>query len=187
MIGTIVTADEVKARWAYSEMVSTRWAKHFVGKHQVLVQKAQSSVPFDALTQSERDELVQALLVSRHPTFVANIDQSAPKYQFQQWTKGQLCQTWALPAFNAPAKAEAQPYYDFFIRWPDTGPSGEPEDSDPRVVFARSAILFDPNHEPVIFVGQPSRYVLIEGTLRSVIFMHSPGNAFRLNAWVPQP
>jgi hypothetical protein len=97
-------------------MVSTRWAKHFVCKHQVLVQKARSRVPFDALTQSERDELVQALLVSRHPNFVANIDQSAPKYQFQQWTKGQLCQTWALPAFNPPAKAEAQPYYDFFIR-----------------------------------------------------------------------
>ena len=33
----------------------------------------------------------------------------------------------------------------------------------------------------------PGGYILIEGTLRSVIFMHSPGNGFRLNAMVPQP
>jgi hypothetical protein len=36
-------------------------------------------------------------------------------------------------------------------------------------------------------VGAPGQYVLIEGTLRSVVFMHSPGNGLRLNALVPHP
>ena len=172
MIGSIVTADEVKVRWAYSEMVSTRWGQHFAGKHQGLVQKAQSGVAFSTLTQLEKQELLQALSLSRPPAFVGSIDQSASRYQWQQWTKGQLCQVYALAAFNPPLKNQHIAFYDFFIRFPDTGTNGQPEDSDPRVVFARKPILFDSNHEPVIFIGRPGQYVLIEGTLRSIIFMH---------------
>jgi hypothetical protein len=184
LIGSIISADEVKARWAYGEMTSTRWGPHFVGKHQALVQKAIAKVPFSTLSPQEHQELIQALPLARNPAFISSIDQSS-RYQWQHWTKGQLCQTYALAAFNPPLKNQAIPYYDFFVRFPDTGPNGLPEDSDPRVVFAKNSIQFDPDHEPAIFVGAPGHYVLIEGALRSVIFMHSPGNGFRLNALVP--
>jgi hypothetical protein len=186
-MGPMISAHELKARWAYSEMASSRWGRHFVQQHPALMRKANSGVPFANLGAREHDELVQALPLARHPAFIASIDQCAAQYEFQRWSKGQLCHAWALPAFNPPAKIQPIPYYDFFIRRPDTGPGGQPEDTDPRVTYARAAIAFNPHHEAVIVVGQPGHYVLLEGTLRSVIFMNSAGNSQRLNVWVPVP
>lgn len=186
MLGSIVTGHEIKARWTYGEITSSRWSQHFAGVQSSVIQKALAATPFSSLTSMEQDELVRLLPHARPVPFFSSVDQHQ-HYQWQHWTKGQLCQTWALAAFNPPAKKQHIPYYDFFLREPDTGPSGQPEDSDPRQVFRRKPILFDPNHEPVIFIGQQGGHILLEGTFRSVVFMNSPGNTYRLNAWVPVP
>ena len=186
-IGAQITAHEAKARWAYSELLSGRFGKNYVGigpNH--IYDAAAAKNPFSTLPQSDHDELVKMLERGRDPALTAMVDSSA-MYRSEAWTKGQLVHTWALPMFNTPAKQRPIPYYDFYSGRPNTGPAGIAEDSDPRVA-ARNipyGTPFDQNHEPVIVVGKPGEYVLLQGYLRSIIFMRSSDPSHRLLAWVP--
>jgi hypothetical protein len=186
-IGAQITAHEAKARWAYSELLSGRFGKGYVGagpKH--IHDAAAAKNPFTTLHPSDHDELVRMLDRGRDPMLTAMVD-SSPMYRSEAWTKGQLAHAWALPAFNPPAKRSTIPYYDFYTGRPNTGPAGTAEESDPRVA-ARNipyGTPFNQHHEPVIVIGDPGKYVLLEGYLRSIIFMRSSDPSHRLLVWVP--
>jgi hypothetical protein len=186
-VGAQITAHEAKARWAYSELLSSRFGKNYVGvgaKH--IYDAAAAKNPFSTLLPADHDELAKMLDRGRDPALTAMVD-SSPLYRSEAWTKGQLAHTWALPAFNPPAKRSAIPYYDFYTGRPNTGPAGTAEDSDPRVA-ARAipyGTPFNQSHEPVIVIGEPGKYVLLEGYLRSIIFMRSSDPSHRLLVWVP--
>ena len=187
MIGVHVTAHQVKARWAYHELISARFGKNYLGagpKH--IHDMAAAKNPFSVLTPADHDELVKMLERGRHPEFTSYVDGS-PMYRCEAWTKGQLAHTWALPVFDAPAKKKLVPYYDFYIGTPNTGAGGTAEDSDPRVA-ARTipqGTPFNQAHEPVVIVGKPDQYVLVEGYFRSILFMRFGDLSQRLLAWVP--
>ncbi len=186
-IGAQITAHEAKARWAYSELLSDRFGKNYVGVGPAHIHdRANAKNPFSTLMQADHDELVKMLGRGRDPTLTPNVDLS-PTYRCEAWTKGQLAHAWALPAFNTPSKQRPMPYYDFYTGRPNTGPGGLAEDSDPRVA-ARAVPYgtpFNQQHEPVIVIGQPGEYVLLEGYLRSIIFMRSSDASHRLLVWVP--
>ena len=139
------------------------------------------------MNAAEKDELVRMLDGGRGQPFASNADQH-PQYICSSWTKGQLAQTWALPAYNPPDKRNPIPYYDFYIGPRNTGPGGSAEDSDARIAADKITPPADlSGHEPVIVIGRPGAYILLEGYLRSVLFMRDAGPAQRLLVWVPKP
>ena len=186
MIGVHATAHEVKARWAYHELISDRFGKQYIGagpKH--IHDMAAAKDPFSVLMPADHDELIK-MLERRDVALASRVD-SSPTYRCEAWTKGQLAHAWALPVFDAPAKKNLVPYFDFYIGTPNTGPGGTVEDNDPRVV-ARSiphGTPFDQAHEPVVIVGKQANYVLLKGYLRSILFMRAGHLSQRLLAWVP--
>jgi hypothetical protein len=186
-VGTQITAHEAKARWAYGELTSGRFGKNYLGKGpQHIHDFAAAKNPFTTLMPADHDALAAMLDRGRDPTVAMSVDTS-PLYRCEAWTKGQLVHAWALPAFNTPAKIRPMPYYDFYTGIPNTGPGGLPEDSDARIA-ARAipyGTPFNQNHEPVIVIGEPGRHVLLEGYLRSIIFMRSSDPSHRLLVWVP--
>jgi len=127
------------------------------------------------------------LYVARNQAFAPNVDNYGSTYECQAWTRGQLAQVWALPAYNPPAKKTPVPYYDFYIGAPNTGPGGTAEDSDARVAAKRIPLDLPPppDEEPVIMISVPGAYILLEGYLRSVLFMRSADLSRRLLVWVP--
>ena len=153
---------------------------------QALRNKAWQRIPFDSLLAAEQDELVRMLDGGRGQPFASNVDQH-PEYICSGWTKGQLAQTWALPAYNPPAKRDPIPYYDFYIGPRNTGPGGSAEDSDARIAADKITPPADlSRHEPVIIIGRPGVYILLEGYLRSVLFMRDANPVQRLLVWLPK-
>jgi hypothetical protein len=186
-IGQTAMASELKARWAYAEMQSTRFRRHFEeAGYGDLLAKATARVPFCKLPPDEQQRLAPALLAVRNEGFANNIDGSGDTYECKAWTEDDLTRSWALPAFNPPAKAHCVPYRDFYNGEPNTGPGGTAEDSDPRVAVQKLEPQAQYQQtEPVIVVGQPGNYILLDGYLRSLLFMKSPDKTKRLLAWVP--
>jgi hypothetical protein len=145
MIGRRVSAHVVKARWAYSELESTRFGTNYTGfGSQELHEKKAAGVPFSALTSQDHDALVQMLYVARNQAFAQSVDNYGSTYECQAWTRGQLVQVWALPAYNPPAKKAPVPYYDFYIGVPNTGPGGTAEEGDARVAAKRIPLDLPP-------------------------------------------
>ena len=144
-------------------------------------------MPFHALTSQDYDDLVQMLYLARGQDFAQNVDRFGSTYECQAWTRGQLAQAWALPAYNPPDKKVPIPYYDFYTGVTNTGPGGLAEDSDARVAakLIASDLPAPLDEEPAIMIGVPGLYMLLEGYLRSVLFMRSSDLSRRLLVWVP--
>ncbi len=186
-VGVRASSHEIKARWAYNELASPRFGRSYAGvgpRH--IHDMAAARNPFAAITAADQNELVKMLEKGRGPEVAATIDAS-PHYRCEAWSKGQLCQSFALPAFNPPAKVKPIPYYDFYIGTPNTGPGGTAESSDPRVIAGAipPGTPFQEFHEPIIVSGSPGNYLLLEGYLRSIIFMRAAHASQRLLAWLP--
>jgi hypothetical protein len=184
----IATAEEVKARWAYGEITSPRFGKKFVNiGPQHLHDSAHGRIPFSDVHERDWPALVEMLRQARNERFVSAIDECANIYECQEWTKAQLAGAYAVSGFNPPHFLDHIPYMSFYNSPPLIGSDGKPQSSDPR--FRAASI--DPNtpfvqDEPVIMVRDVNhRYILLEGYVRSILFMRSPNLNTRLLAWVP--
>jgi hypothetical protein len=186
MIGLRAPALEVKARWAFGELTSSRFRKMYAGiGPKQIHDTAAAKNPFSVLTADDHKTLAQMLDRAR-PERAAQVDAS-PLYRCEPWTKGQLAHAWALPDFHPPEKRRPLPYYDFYLGPPNTGPGGTPENTDPRVEAQRipAGTPFNQFHEPVVVAGTPTQYLLLEGYFRSIMFMRAGDISQRLLAWVP--
>ena len=68
----LVSPDYVRARWAYSELLSLRLGDEYQGPGMSeLRQRAREKVPFDDLGHGERRLLVEQLAVVRAPVLQA--------------------------------------------------------------------------------------------------------------------
>lgn len=113
--------------------------------------------------------------VDRHETFV-----------LEEWSKGRLCMCYALSHFNTPARARQMHYYDF-LEWPrEVLPNGAPDDLDPRIHAA--TIRRDPERKfgeaAIAVAGYPN--ILVDGYLRSILFMRDAPITTRFPIWVGQ-
>ena len=126
------------------------------------------------------------LIAARGTGFAGNID-SAQIYLCEGWDKQKLMSILAVPAFNPPLKRQVIPYSQFYNGMPNTGPGMTPEASDPRVAIASITIpAIYVQDEPVIVISVQGHLILLEGYLRSLLFMKSPDPKAELLAWVPQ-
>src|SRR4051812_10762645 len=103
LIGTIATAQEVKARWAYGEISSPRFGKHYIGHTPAHLQALSTSlIPFSKLSQQDWPILVSLIEnYGRNKPFVDNVDvHGAPQFICTAWNISDLLNCWTLPVFD---------------------------------------------------------------------------------------
>jgi hypothetical protein len=186
MIGDIASAHVVKARWAYAELTSTRFGRRYRGRGSRHIHDAAAAGrPFSQLTAADIDELVVMLSRAREHEFLAAVD-AHPRFCCEALTREQVAQLHVLPTFwpKGQVPTEYMTYMDFYSQ--TFGRGNVPLKADPRAI----AKGIDPSmligeQEPVIVIRISRRQLLLEGYLRSVLFMRHPDQSLRLRAWLP--
>jgi hypothetical protein len=187
MIGSVATTRLVKARWAWSELTSPRFATRYpkLGPDAVRLQGlANRGASFAALLDADMDVLVR-LVERQYPGLVRNFDGLGfEHFVCVAWTKQDLLEALALPVLS-PGRRRNIPYREFIANPPHMV-NGKPDWSDPRV----SADAWPPDKpysqsEPGIAVRGRGRTLLVDGYCRSVIFMRRGTDGDRFLVWVP--
>jgi hypothetical protein len=179
MEGTIVTAHELKARWGFCEAWTDRWRDKYAAFG---IEKIRDDVSYLDLTDEEKNHLVWMVSQYREG-LIPEIDKFA-RYVCQAWTKDQLARTLTIVRM-APDRKSNIPFLSFCIcpRFDDP--------HDPRVQADQIPFDHRPYYqsEPVIVLpygangGEPR--LLIEGYLRSVLFMRNPNPDAKILVWFP--
>ena len=185
MIGTVIPTRLVKARWAWSELTSPRFAKKYgsLGPDAVRLQgMANAGARFDSLSAPDVDILV-SLIEKRQSGFMPAFN-GIENFVCVAWTKQDLLASLTIPAMS-PAKNRHIPYSEF-IKNPPHIVDGKPEWSDPRVTADNW-----PNDqsfsqtEPAISIRVNGQNMLIDGYGRSVIYMRHGKDADVFMVWTP--
>jgi hypothetical protein len=134
-------------------------------------------VPFDDLTIAEKTHLVW-MVTQYRSHMVPELDRFA-EYQCRLWSKEQLGRTYTIPRM-APDRNSHIPFLSF-IACPRFN-----EPSDPRV-HADNISFNTPfqQTEPIIVLPYGLGPILVDGYLRSVLFMRSPASDDRILVWYP--
>jgi hypothetical protein len=164
MPAATIPAAYVRARWAYSELLSGRPYRG-IGV-QDLKRKALGHVPFDDLRREERDQLEQAWYRVRGvPTFI-NAFAGIATFELVHWSKEQLGAVHVIKYFAQEVGNHSVPMS--FKQWIETEPPGSIEPGHAR--HAASGAGPSTGVEPVT-VGQLSGLLtLIDGYHRAVRF-----------------
>jgi len=160
MPAATVPAAYVRARWAYSELLSGRPYRG-IGV-QDLKRKALGHVPFDDLRGEERDQLEQAWYRVRGvPTFI-NAFAGIATFELVHWSKEQLGAVHVIKYFAQEVGNHSVPMS--FKQWIETEPSASIEPGHAR--HAASGAVPSTGVEPVT-VGQLSGAVDLDRRLSS--------------------
>lgn len=115
--------------------------------------------------QSDWDGLIHVLEYhARNKSFIDNIDQ----YGAPEWEVSDLLSSIALPAFGWHP-------YPIFLAHPPVSSNGVVDGADPR--HKAQSIPYDPKYkpsEPLIAIYVSGRHMLIEGYLRSILWLRNP-------------
>ena len=173
-VTAMAAAEEIKARWAFSEARSERWGNRFakVLAHK-LVALANSGAPFSAVQPDEWSSLITALETVRPKDFIDKVDRfGAPEYKLSDWGVSDLLNSTTLPTFGAVK-------YFQFLALPPNGPN------DPRALShgIPEHLHRAPSECPIaIYVEGAHR--LIDGYLRSILWLRNP--TAPLSVWTPK-
>jgi hypothetical protein len=178
----VVTPDYIRARWAYSELPSGRYAGPGIPE---LTKKLDRRVPFDELEPAERDLLVSKWHEVRGPFFNPYFT-SVAAFTVVQWNKIQLGYAFVIPEpflreLGRPASAMVT-----FRQWIEAVPKVR-LDSD----HARYAADGPPPvsmHDHPVTIGRlstSSPMVLLDGYHRVVRFWNNNDPAAKFAIYVP--
>lgn len=181
--GTVATIEEVRARWAFGEISSKRFGNKYVPHAPPdLLASAQRGDDFSAVDQKHWATL-STLLTKARPGEYLHLDLLKwSRFKCAYWTKADLDEALAIRAFNKQQNRPL-PYVDFFQRTPDTGPNETAENSDPRIEAFRTPDTLQT--QPAVAVLCGSKYLLVDGYLRSIIFRRQRDLSLRFAVWVP--
>ena len=174
MEGARITREELKVRWAFSEFRAERWRAGYAA---LSAGKIREGVAFPELTPDEVSHLSWMIEKCR-ANLVPELNK-ADTYECQAWTKEQLGRIYTIVPMS-PSREENIPILSFIACARFT------EQSDPRVQADK--IPFDTpfvQTEPVIVLPYGAIQLLIDGYLRSVLFMRSRDPDARIMVWVP--
>jgi hypothetical protein len=176
----IVSAENVRARWAYSELLSDR--PYDDPSLQELKKKALERVPFEDLSAEERGLLAQAWYPVRGvPTFIHGFA-GITTFQLADWSKEQLATSYAIPYFAHEIGAYETPVT--FKQWIEAEPIRPVEPGHAR--YAASGSAPSTQGEPLI-VGRLSRLpTLLDGYHRAVRFWKRGEPNATLAVYVPR-
>ena len=169
----MTSANEVAARWCYAELCSSRFGASYLAQgvvSQALVDKANNGVKFENWDGAEVTALQNALSLhnDRGPCFYPTIMQYQT-YKLERWDYVRLSGVSVVPYFGSVT------FRDF---------EGNPH---PSVAATLATIPTGPfiQNEAVIVVPWNGRDVLIEGTLRSMLFARDRFHDTMLEVWYP--
>ena len=181
MQNTMITTEEVKARWAYSEISSSRLGKRFKNLLPAgIVDNQSQGLPFEQLPDEDRHALIRALKTVRPAAFVNVVETlGTGHFELATWTIAQLVGCVTLPDFGGVR------YFQFLARPYNSEQADEIQpDLDPRREALR--IAFDKDFKvkfPLIAVRSGQHDVLLDGYLRSILWLRNPIEP--LPVWVP--
>jgi len=173
MKGQTATAREIKARWAFSEVLSDRFGDPYSAVlDRLLLERIKGGCRFSEIEQSHWDLLILGLNAARSPRFSGNIDASGPKgYVCVEWSVEDLLNSRVLPHFGLGLS-----YREFLTLLPTSvPPAGTLDPADPRLkawttplqpAFAQG--------EPLISIRIGADLMIIEGYTRSLLWFRSP-------------
>jgi len=180
MIGTIISRQELLARWAFAETRSSRFGgrmRHAINR--ALYQRLAQARNFGDVAQSDWQGLINALTSTRRGPFaILGIGHWADKFVCGRWTATELLNCMTLPVLGSTS------FFRFLALPPLRTSERSIHPYDPR--HAASEIPFDQHFtvvEPVIAVPSGNRYMLIDGNLRSILWLRNPASP--LPVWVP--
>ncbi len=186
--GTNATTQEVRARWAYGEMSSDRFGPkyraHSISK--AILDCADNHAVFEDVDKSGWEEWDDLRDLARTGEYLHDSLKQWQSFECAYWSKADFATVLAIPAFNK-ARGRPFPYMDFYNGLPDTGVKqgilGFAEDSDPRVQAFRSPDM--PQSQPAVCQLFKGMHLLVDGYLRSIIFMRQAKPDLRFAVWVP--
>jgi len=172
----VATVDEMKSRWIYSELGSPRWAEAYeqLRGDTPLLEKAKLHVPFAALSEDEREQLLRYAPISSRRGLMGRLNNHAA-YRLEHWDKQRIRTTTTIHAYGSV------PYAEFLA---GHCPPGE-EAADPREA-AKALPYYPGTWEAGIVVGKPGEYMLLDGYTRSVVFMKEAPADATFALWVPE-
>jgi hypothetical protein len=181
-----VTADYVRAQWAYSELYSTEQGQKYSGSGiPELKTKLALGVPFDQLDQAEHELLLKAWFKVRGgpgSIFAAALsDVSA--FQPTAWTKSDLGQVCIIGHFYQWLPPTSQSSTVTFEEWVETEPYGELSEYHP-LREPTNARPFK-QHYPVTIGPLQGATRLLDGYHRAVRFWRQEESAAALAVYVP--
>lgn len=182
--GRIASNLEIKARWAYSEIVSSRIGKMYQDHAPLadVVRLALDEVAFENLPAFHHQVLADAASVS-HAGSMPLLDQHR-SFLLSAWSKAQLAEAFVDRFFNTPRCDAPLRFRDYMI-WPrNTGPGGTYNPTDPRVAADRVPRGTPPITDAApIAVGAGGNFI-VEGHLRCTLFMRDAPAPETLPVWV---
>ena len=174
MDGTRISRDELKARWAFNELRTKRWAAAFAS---LSPERVRRGVDFADLTLEERSHLVW-MIESYRKNLVAALRHHGA-FRCEAWTKEQVGRTFTVPRM-APNRKENIPFLSF-LACPRFAEPWEPRAQADQVPFDTPFV----QTEPAIVLPNGPMQILVEGYLRAVLLMRSRDPEARLLVWVP--
>jgi hypothetical protein len=182
MEGQTATAREIKARWAFSEVLSDRFGGPYsTVLAQPLYNQVAGGCNFSDIQESHWDNLIQGLNTARNAGFTENIDAHGPSgYVCVEWSIEDLMNAKVIPNFG-----RGLCYREFLTMFPMSQPTGALDLSDPRFKAWGTPVKAAPfvQTEPLISIKVGSDHMLIEGYKRSILWVRSPAKPLLM--WVP--
>jgi hypothetical protein len=178
-VGDRIELGELQARWAYSELTSSRFAGWYEGfpGHAALLEKAKAGIDFTRLSAGEVAQLVAMNEGGRGR--LVNLLKAHTRYRCDAWTKAQLGQVMTLRMFDPPAPSVTFSAYAATPASPNHGDAR-------RVAEAMGPGQCIAAKDPVPVVPRDNGYCLVDGYLRSLLFMRSSAPSGHILVWLPE-
>lgn len=182
--GRIASNLEIKARWAYSEILSSRFGNIYRDQAHLadVVGLALDRVPFEDLHVIHYQVLAEAVSFSRGG-YMQLLDQHR-SFLLNTWGKEQLAEAYVDKFFYTPYRDLPLRFRDFLL-WPrNTGPGGTHNPNDPRVVADGLPAGTPPLTDAAPIAVGPAGDFIVEGCLRCILFMRDAPASATLPVWV---
>jgi hypothetical protein len=174
----VVFAEDVRARWAYTELLSDR--PYDDPSLEELKKKALERVPFEDLNSEEHGLLAQAWYRVRGvPTFIHGFA-GIITFQLADWSREQLAASYVIPYFAHEVGAQ-EPIT--FKEWIDAEPIRSIEPGHAR--YATSGAPRATQVEPLIVGRLAGLPTLLDGYHRAVRFWKRAAPTATLLVYVP--
>jgi len=174
LVGKVITRGELAARWAYSEMKSSRRAEWYANPPQDLVDKAEQNIAFEDLQKSDRDHL-RNLIQSSSERNQLLLRLKSSHFKCVEWSKVRLLDT--------RVAVGGELMKDFASARRSIDPK------DPRSVATEIGI-FPECSDPIIatpmyrFYSYPPFFnMLLDGILRSLLFLRYGSDTDLIKVW----
>jgi len=178
----VISVAEIKARWAYSEIISSRLGLTYRNHVSADIFKlAVRRKPFDAVPQALWPGLISALLTVRPPQFVSLVDQyGTGAFARAEWSPSTLLSCQTLPQY------QMVPFFSFLAHPVARDSKGNLAGGDPRYEANRTRPGCDVGQAELAIAGMANgRPILLDGYLRAILWLRQPVASFPV--WVPVP